>query len=164
MPAENRVDPPCPYSECRRLISHRHAEEGGIHRTYGPSATAIGVTTVPAPGIILGPRADWAPREGMWVKVWAAVTRQSAITHPDDVTVELESHNESYSVSVRRDRVLPSDDSRPATAPRCTSLYETDEGPLVHCESYSPPGHQHRTERPAYQWDDAQAYGHVEVC
>lgn len=107
--------------------------------------------------------ADWEPRPGMWVKVWGAVTQQSAITHPDDVTLMLESHNEAYPVSVRRDRVMPSEDAYPAAAPRCSSLYETDEGTLVHCESHAPAGHQHRTERPGFLWDDAQAYGHVEV-
>jgi hypothetical protein len=165
MPAK---PPPCPYvGTCRQIVDHFHTEDGGVQRTYAPVASRPGVEVHSrVEGNGWQRTDDWRPMPGMWVKVWAAVVdvvEEGHRVHPEDLLVEVLCHNATNRVPVRRDHVLPSDDSVPPSATRCSSLYETDEGTLVHCESYRPAGHQHRTESPGFLWDDAQAYGHVEV-
>lgn len=44
-------------------------------------------------------------KEGAWVKVWARVVLPKATVHPEDVVVELTSHNENYGVHVRKTHV-----------------------------------------------------------
>lgn len=108
-------------------------------------------------------------RPGRWVKVWAAVIDQTGV-HPEDLAVQFLTHNSELREVVRRDHVEAVADgdhagAYPPGAPRCTSLYETDEAWLVHCESRAPAGHQHytKTTERSYQWDDEQAHGSIEV-
>src|SRR5689334_11677600 len=96
---------------------------------------------------------------GEWVLVRAIVIEGPS--HPEDVLVRFESHNQHFAGAVRNDHVEHA--SPPEGWPRCSDLFEValmDEEALVRCTLPSEhPGHH---ESGAFTWTDEKTVGHFE--
>lgn len=95
-------------------------------------------------------------RRGDWVALFAQVVDPDP--HPEDVTLDLWSHNEQYRALVRRDRIALVDP--PDWAEDCTSLYDQGNGTLVRCGLHA--GHDEAHVRGAQMWNDLGEYGRVD--
>lgn len=78
------------------------------------------------------------PDPGTWVQVWGQVNKNQSATHPEDVLVDLESHNEQYNAYVRLDRLRLADEGPPPFAERCTHMVQPmADGPMWRCVKYT---------------------------
>jgi hypothetical protein len=98
-------------------------------------------------------------RPGDWVTDYGQVLAGGS-HHPDDVRVELFSHNEQYEVYVLRDRVtkiLPPQ----GVAFRCTSLYPLGVG-FAQCSLHERHGGDHAFKTGGMRWTDADESGRLD--
>ena len=107
---------------------------------------------------------EQVPQVGDWVRVWGQV--KNVDPHPEEYSVEFESHNEQYRALVRRDLTVFKPDKLPPGARRCTSLWHADdEGQTyVRCERHEGHGASHGVEAGStvHIWDDEDSDGYIE--
>ena len=93
---------------------------------------------------------------GDWVTIVGQISDRQ--THPDDICVELFSHNAQFDVDVLRDRIKPIEP--PSVAFPCTSLYQREDGSLIECTLHHRHAEDHQHGKKA--WLDADEYGRVD--
>lgn len=102
---------------------------------------------------------EQGPRPGDWVQVWARVSDYE--THPEDLRVEVDSHNASPNavIDVRRDWVTQPDHP-PEFAQRCPALYLLSTASYIRCEKHD--GHFAAHECASQLWTDEGTAGYIE--
>jgi hypothetical protein len=104
-------------------------------------------------------------RPGDWVQI-AAQVAVAERSHPEDVVVELFSHNEQYAAAVRRDRVVRT--APPAFAMRCTRLYQTPKAvndELIRCRLHENHADEHSataSDGAPWTWPEEASVGYME--
>lgn len=100
-----------------------------------------------------------SPQPGDWVQVWMLVIEGN--THPDDVLVRGESHNEHYKAHVRRDYVEFNPEQQPPGLPLCNHLWLTGDGYLWPCIRYAEHSGQHSSGT-GVEWEGEDSHGFLD--
>lgn len=97
-----------------------------------------------------------APKPGDWVKVWAQVVGDAS--RPEDITIDMSSKSDQFSVTVRREHVETTT-GLPDFVGQCSRLFEKKPNVFARCTLH--PDHNmtegHVGPKGERWWDDATA-------